>query len=40
MVLPETWLMVKLLFLWENQRVPVSGYFTTLLSRVLDGDSN
>lgn len=37
-VLPDTWLLVKLLFLWENQRVPVAGYYRTLLSRVF-GDS-
>jgi len=32
--LPATWLLLRLLFLWENQRATVPGYYATLLHRV------
>jgi hypothetical protein len=34
--LPATWLMVQVLFLWENGRAPVTGYHASLLARALD----
>jgi hypothetical protein len=34
--LPATWLMVQVLFLWENGRAPLSGYHASLLLRTLD----
>ncbi len=33
-VLPKTYLMVRLLFLWENDRLPLSGYYAGLLARI------
>jgi len=32
--LPATWLLLRLLFLWENQRATVPGYYAALLHRV------
>ncbi|GIJ47237.1 hypothetical protein Val02_41230 [Virgisporangium aliadipatigenens] len=35
LVLPQTWQMIRLVFLWENNRVPVPGLYATLFERVL-----
>lgn len=32
--LPKTWLMVRVVFLWENHRIPVPGYYAGLLARI------
>jgi hypothetical protein len=32
--LPKTWLLIRLVFLWENHRTPVPGYYAGLLHRV------
>jgi hypothetical protein len=34
--LPKTYLMLRWLFLWENQRTPMPGYYAGLLERILD----
>jgi len=34
--LPKTWLMVRVVFLWENHRAPVPDYYAGLLSRVFN----
>jgi hypothetical protein len=34
--LPKTWLLIRLVFLWENHRTPVPGYYAGLLNRVFD----
>ncbi len=33
--LPKTYLMLRWLFLWENHRTPVPGYYAGLLARIL-----
>ncbi|GAB3855849.1 hypothetical protein GCM10029963_51250 [Micromonospora andamanensis] len=33
--LPKTYLLVRLLFLWENHRIPLPGYYAGLIARVL-----
>jgi hypothetical protein len=32
--LPKTWLLIRLVFLWENHRTPVPGYYAGLLHQV------
>ncbi len=32
--LPKTYLLVRLLFLWENDRLPLPGYYAGLLARI------
>jgi hypothetical protein len=39
MALPKTWLLIRLVFLWENHRTPVPGYYARLLDRVFDNSS-
>ncbi|BCJ30538.1 hypothetical protein Asera_46460 [Actinocatenispora sera] len=39
LALPDTWLMARQVFLWENLREPVPGYFRYLMSRALGGDA-
>jgi hypothetical protein len=34
--LPKTWLLIRLVFLWENHRAPVPGYYAGLLHRVFN----
>jgi hypothetical protein len=34
--LPATWLLLRALFLWENNRAPVPGYYAALLYRVFN----
>ncbi|MFI7431457.1 hypothetical protein ACIBPB_31175 [Micromonospora sp. NPDC049836] len=34
-ILPKTYLLVRLLFLWENHRLPLPGYYASLLTRIL-----
>jgi hypothetical protein len=38
--LPKTWLMLKVVFLWENHRQPVPGYYASLLRQVFDTNTN
>ena len=35
--LPAVYLLVRLLFLWENHRVPLPAYYVGLLDRVYGG---
>jgi hypothetical protein len=35
--LPAGYLLVRLLFLWENHRAPLPGYYVGLLDRVYGG---
>ena len=35
--LPAGYLLVRLLFLWENHRAALPGYYVRLLDRVYDG---
>jgi hypothetical protein len=35
--LPAVYRLVRLVFLWENHRAPLPGYYVTLLDRVYDG---
>jgi len=37
--LPATWILVQVLFLWENERESVPGYHATLITRALDPTS-
>jgi len=39
-VLPRTYLLVRLVFLWENHRQPVSGYYAGLLIRIYGQQSS
>lgn len=34
--LPKTWLLLRLVFLWENQRAPVPAVYAGLLAQVFD----
>ncbi|MDQ7904828.1 hypothetical protein RB614_09875 [Phytohabitans sp. ZYX-F-186] len=36
-VLPPVYLLVRLLFLWENHRAPMPSYYVGLLDRVYGG---
>ncbi len=33
-VLPQTWLLVKVVFLWENHRAGIPAYYDRLLAQV------
>lgn len=35
--LPKTYLLVRLIFLWEHHRAPVPAYVASLLGRIFDG---
>ena len=35
--LPKTYLLIRLVFLWEHGRAVVPGYYAGLLSRIFDG---
>ncbi|MBM2616863.1 hypothetical protein JIG36_14980 [Actinoplanes sp. LDG1-06] len=35
--LPAVYLLVRLLFLWENHRAPMPAYYVSLLDRIYDG---
>ena len=37
MSLPAAYLLVRLLFLWENHRAPMPTYYVSLLDRVYSG---
>lgn len=37
--LPETWLLIRQVYLWENQRESLDGYFHRLVSRVFERDA-
>ena len=34
--LPDTWLMLKVIFLWENHRIEIGDYYAGLIARALD----
>lgn len=36
--LPKTYILLRLLFLWENHRAPMPGYYTHLLGRIFPTD--
>jgi len=37
-VLPKTWLLLRLVFLWEHHRAPLPGYYAWLLHQIFDTD--
>ena len=39
MPLPAVYLLVRLVFLWENQRAELPGYYAGLLARIYGEDS-
>jgi hypothetical protein len=34
--LPPAWLLIQWMFLWENHRAPIPGFYLDLLVRILD----